>query len=140
MKIEVDGTLTIDQLLDKASYGKVLFNNGFVDRKFPVKDPQKRTVNVTLLKIAKKDRFYIESIINKQGFRSLFIEELLEFSYTFPEKQETCEIITLDCFKYGDHGKLYPCLGAGFFGRQIGLRYVDSDVNFATTKFAVTKI
>jgi len=142
MKIEVNGSLNIEQLIELASHGNKLFNNGLALRKFPVQNTEKRIVDVKLITFPKKDRYCLDDLIKEKGFRSLYIEELLQFSYIFPNKQVKHKIVTLGCFKYGNHGKAYPYLGMGFFGklRQIGTTYIDSHTEFQNTKFAVTQI
>ena len=139
MKIEVDGTLTFDKLIELASHGKKIFNNDLEEKRFPIKDQSKRVIEVKLLQFRQKDRYNVFTSIKENGFRSLFIEELLTFAYLFPDKQEKLKIITLDHFKYGNSGQLYPCLQKSWIGRYVGLVYVDRDTDFKTTRFAVTK-
>lgn len=142
MKIEVNGELGFEELISLASYSKPLFNNGLEEKRFPIKDRSKRIIDVKLLSFSKKDKYHIPELIKEKGFRSLFIEELLSYSYLFPDKQKQFDIFSLDHFKYGNHGQLYPCLKNNdhFFGRQIELGYIDNDIDYKKTRFAVTKL
>lgn len=141
MKIEVDGSLSIEKLIELASHNEPLFNNGFEAKRFPVTNTQKRIVAVKLIQFPKKDSHVVDYRIKERGLRSLFIEEFLYFSHFFPDKQRTCSIITLGCHRFGNYGKAYPCLTMGFFGkvRQLTETYLDTrNIDFSKIKFAVT--
>jgi hypothetical protein len=142
MKIQIDGTLSFRELVDLAAHGTTLFNNGLDEKKFPIKDTSKRTIEVKLLKIAKKDIWKVGLILKEKRYRFLFIEELLFFSHFFPDKQIKYDIVSLDSFKYGNYGKLYPCLGKIFWDTKRGLKlvYLDEETSYNKTRFAVTSI
>lgn len=140
MKIEVDGLKTFNEMISLASHGKRLFCNGIEESSFPIKDKSKRVVDVRLLKFSKRDRYRIDILIKEKGFRPVYIEELLFFAYVFPEKQTKLDIISLDHYKFGNYGRLYPCLEKSLFGRSLCLTYIDSDLDYSKVRFAVTAL
>ncbi len=92
--VEVDGTKTLDQLLDDGNYAWK--NSNCNEKSFPISDPTKRTVTIELFHSGiESASMEIISLMKKDDFRPVMIEEFLSLTAQYPELQRKFPMASL---------------------------------------------
>lgn len=120
--LEVDGTLTLEQMIANGKYNWK--NDDITSKKYPIADKTKRTAHMELFHFD-RDISSEKAVkeMEKAGFRPATIEELLTLGENQPELQRQFPIIALGSVAGFSFGRSVPYLGSGGGDRNLGLNY-----------------